>query len=105
MAPTDHSSSQQRLGQISSHLHPMSGKPPSSRHERCKPAHSTQWLPPVSVFENVPQAPPDVIFSLTAQYKEDTHPQKINVGVGAFRTDELKPYVLPVVKKVLHSGY
>ncbi|ORZ01799.1 aspartate aminotransferase [Syncephalastrum racemosum] len=77
MAPTDHSSSQQRLGQISSHLHPMS----------------------VSVFENVPQAPPDVIFSLTAQYKEDTHPQKINVGVGAFRTDELKPYVLPVVKK------
>jgi hypothetical protein len=53
-----------------------------------------------SIFQNVPQAPADVIFSLTSNYKADTHPQKINVGVGAFRTDELKPYVLPVVKKV-----
>ncbi|SAL96163.1 hypothetical protein [Absidia glauca] len=52
-----------------------------------------------SIFQNVPQAPADVIFSLTSNYKADTHPQKINVGVGAFRTDELKPYVLPVVKK------
>ncbi|KAI7860552.1 aspartate aminotransferase [Circinella umbellata] len=52
-----------------------------------------------SVFETVPQAPADVIFSLTAAYKADTNPNKINVGVGAFRTDELKPYVLPVVKK------
>ncbi|KAF7724992.1 Aspartate aminotransferase, cytoplasmic [Apophysomyces ossiformis] len=53
----------------------------------------------VSVFQQVPQAPPDVIFHLTAQYKADTDPRKINVGVGAFRTDEQKPYVLPVVKK------
>ncbi|KAI8337236.1 aspartate aminotransferase [Chlamydoabsidia padenii] len=73
------SSSSKRLQQLSSHLdNNMSG---------------------VSVFQNVPQAPADVIFSLTAGYKADTHPQKINVGVGAFRTDELKPYVLPVVKK------
>ena len=41
-----------------------------------------------------------MIFSLTAGFKKDTNPQKVNVGVGAFRTDELKPYVLPVVKKV-----
>lgn len=54
----------------------------------------------VSVFNEVPQAPPDVIFDLTAKYKADTNPKKVNVGVGAFRTDELKPYVLPVVKKV-----
>ncbi|KAI8383981.1 aspartate aminotransferase [Blakeslea trispora] len=52
-----------------------------------------------SVFQEVPQAPPDMIFNLTAQYKADTNPNKINIGVGAFRTDELKPYVLPVVKK------
>ncbi|CAO3597949.1 unnamed protein product [Absidia cylindrospora] len=75
MAP---SSSSQRLQQLSSHLNNNMS---------------------VSVFQNVPQAPADVIFSLTAGYKADTHPQKINVGVGAFRTDELKPYVLPVVKK------
>ncbi|CEP17012.1 hypothetical protein [Parasitella parasitica] len=53
----------------------------------------------VSVFQDVPQAPPDAIFNLTKQYKEDTYDKKINVGVGAFRTDDLKPYVLPVVKK------
>lgn len=57
-------------------------------------------LDDVSSFNSVPQAPPDVIFNLTAQYKADTDANKINVGVGAFRTDELKPYVLPVVKKV-----
>lgn len=45
-------------------------------------------------------SPPDAIFNLTAMYKADTAPEKINVGVGAFRTEELKPYVLPVVKKV-----
>ncbi|KAG2222473.1 hypothetical protein INT45_013386 [Circinella minor] len=53
----------------------------------------------ISAFNSVPLAPPDVIFNLTAQYKADTDPKKINVGVGAFRTDDLKPYVLPVVKK------
>ncbi|KAI8075794.1 aspartate aminotransferase [Gilbertella persicaria] len=56
-------------------------------------------LDSASVFNQVPQAPPDMIFNLTAQYKADKNPNKINIGVGAFRTDELKPYVLPVVKK------
>ncbi|KAI7866623.1 aspartate aminotransferase [Spinellus fusiger] len=68
-----------RLQQVSSHL-----QPPTAM---------------ASVFQSVAQAPPDVIFNLTAQYKADTHPQKVNVGVGAFRTDNLQPYVLPVVKK------
>ncbi|KAI9010367.1 aspartate aminotransferase [Phycomyces nitens] len=67
-----------RLGQISGHLNSS---------------------PMVSVFSSVPVAPPDVIFHLTAQYKADTDPKKVNVGVGAFRTDKLQPYVLPVVKK------
>ncbi|KAI8637028.1 aspartate aminotransferase [Parasitella parasitica] len=53
----------------------------------------------VSVFQDVPKAPADVIFNLTNQFKADTDSNKINVGVGAFRTNELKPYVLPVVKK------
>jgi len=36
---------------------------------------------------------------LTAAYKADTFPQKVNVGVGAYRDDNNKPWVLPVVKK------
>jgi aspartate aminotransferase len=54
----------------------------------------------VSFFSHIPLAPPDAIFNLTASYKADSHPQKINIGVGAYRTDELKPWILPVVRKV-----
>ncbi|KAH8556948.1 aspartate aminotransferase [Umbelopsis sp. PMI_123] len=53
----------------------------------------------VSFFQQIPQAAPDAIFHLTAQYQADTDPRKVNVGVGAYRDDNLKPYVLPVVKK------
>ncbi|KAH8106744.1 aspartate aminotransferase [Cristinia sonorae] len=50
-------------------------------------------------WEEVPLAPPDSIFKLTAAYKADSFPQKINLGVGAYRDDDSKPWVLPVVKK------
>jgi hypothetical protein len=33
-------------------------------------------------------------------FKRDTNDLKLNLGVGAYRTEELKPYVLSVVKKV-----
>lgn len=36
---------------------------------------------------------------MTAAYKADPYPQKVNVGVGAYRDDDNKPWVLPVVKK------
>ncbi|PWN53177.1 putative aspartate aminotransferase, cytoplasmic [Violaceomyces palustris] len=51
------------------------------------------------VFESVPLAPPDAIFKLTASYKADTYKQKVNLGVGAYRDDDGKPWVLPSVKK------
>jgi len=51
-------------------------------------------------WENVPLAPPDSIFKLTAAYKTDTFPRKVNLGAGAYRDDDSKPWVLPVVKKV-----
>ena len=40
------------------------------------------------------------IFKLTAAYKVDPFPKKVNLGVGAYRDDDNKPWVLPVVKKV-----
>ena len=40
------------------------------------------------------------IFKLTAAYKVDTFPNKVNLGVGAYRDDDNKPWVLPVVRKV-----
>jgi len=44
-------------------------------------------------------APPDSIFKLTAAFKADSFPQKVNLGVGAYRDNDSKPWVLPVVKK------
>lgn len=40
------------------------------------------------------------IFKLTAAYKADTFEKKVNLGVGAYRDDNGKPWVLPVVQKV-----
>lgn len=51
-------------------------------------------------FDNIPLAPPDPIFHLTASYVKDSDPSKINLGVGAYRDNNGKPWVLPVVKKV-----
>ena len=38
-------------------------------------------------------------------FKRDTNDTKLNLGVGAYRTEELKPYVLDVVKKVNARTY
>ncbi|KAL2913174.1 Aspartate aminotransferase, cytoplasmic [Polyrhizophydium stewartii] len=37
--------------------------------------------------------------TFTASYKADPDPSKINLGVGAYRDNDGKPWVLPVVKK------
>ncbi|KAH7889292.1 aspartate amino-transferase [Phlebopus sp. FC_14] len=50
-------------------------------------------------WESVPLAPPDSIFKLTAAYKADPFPNKVNLGVGAYRDDDNKPWVLPAIKK------
>lgn len=34
-----------------------------------------------------------------AAYKADTDPKKVDLGVGAYRDDNAKPWILPVVKK------
>lgn len=45
--------------------------------------------------------PPDAILGVTEAFKKDNSPKKMNLGVGAYRDDAGKPYVLPSVKKVL----
>ncbi|KAF9911733.1 Aspartate aminotransferase, cytoplasmic [Linnemannia zychae] len=71
-----------RLQQLSGHIAKKADKP--------------------SFFAKVPGAPADVIFALTSSYKADSHGNKVNLGVGAYRTEEGKPWVLPVVKKADH---
>ncbi|KAG0360391.1 Aspartate aminotransferase, cytoplasmic [Podila minutissima] len=62
-------------------------------------SHIATKSTPASVFSNVPGAPEDIIFALTSSFKADNDPKKVNLGVGAYRTEEGKPWVLPVVKK------
>lgn len=40
------------------------------------------------------------IAGVTEAFKADTDPRKINLGVGAYRDEQGKPYILPSVKKV-----
>lgn len=44
-------------------------------------------------------APADPILGVTEAFKRDDHPDKLNLGVGAYRTEELKPLVLNVSTK------
>jgi len=50
-------------------------------------------------MEGVAEAPPNPIFHLTARFKADPDEGKMNLGVGAYRDADGKPWVLPVVKK------
>lgn len=49
---------------------------------------------------DVPQAPPDVMFGLSAAYRADSDPRKVDLGVGAYRHEDGKPWILPAVRKV-----
>ncbi|GLI62471.1 hypothetical protein VaNZ11_005102 [Volvox africanus] len=52
-----------------------------------------------STWEHVQQAPPDPIIGVTDGWRADPDPRKLNLGVGAYRTEEGKPYVLKAVRE------
>ena len=43
--------------------------------------------------------PPDPIVGLNEAFAEDDSPLKVNVGVGAYRSDDGLPHVLPCVRE------
>eukprot|EP00126_Sphaerothecum_destruens_P006295 Sdes_comp19299_c0_seq1m10376 len=52
-----------------------------------------------SKWSHLKLGPPDAILGITEAYKADKKPQKINLGVGAYRDDAGKPFILNTVKK------
>lgn len=52
-----------------------------------------------SVFAHLVRAPEDPILGVTVAFNKDPSPLKLNLGVGAYRTEEGKPLVLNVVKQ------
>lgn len=78
----------------------------------------------LSTWSAVPAGPPDPILGASVQryikfitdssipgvteaFKADKDPRKINLGVGAYRDENGKPYILGSVKKVIitYSGH
>ncbi|KAK3938853.1 pyridoxal phosphate-dependent transferase [Diplogelasinospora grovesii] len=59
---------------------------------RAATARSFTALRAASTWANVPQG-------ITEAFKADSFEKKINLGVGAYRDDQGKPYVLPTVRK------
>ena len=51
------------------------------------------------IFGHISMAPPDPILGITQAYNADKDSNKINLGVGAYRDNNGKPYVFNVVKK------
>lgn len=60
---------------------------------QCSSHHASTW------WSGVEMGPPDPILGVTEAFKKDTNPKKINLGVGAYRDDNNKPFILPCVKE------
>ncbi|KAJ1346312.1 Aspartate aminotransferase, mitochondrial [Parelaphostrongylus tenuis] len=52
-----------------------------------------------SWWSQVEMGPPDAILGVTEAFNRDTNPKKMNLGVGAYRDDQGKPFVLPSVRE------
>ncbi|KAI0825186.1 pyridoxal phosphate-dependent transferase [Trametes gibbosa] len=65
---------------------------------RVAPKH-VRYTGSLSAWSAVPAGPPDPILGVTEAFKADKDPRKINLGVGAYRDENGKPYVLNAVKK------
>lgn len=53
----------------------------------------------MSRFAQVQAAPPIPIFALSRAYQQDTFAKKVDLGIGAYRDNTARPWVLPVVRK------
>lgn len=53
-----------------------------------------------NLFSHVTMAPPDPILGTAIAFNNDNSADKINLGIGAYRDDNGKPYIFKIVKKV-----
>ncbi|CAM9237439.1 unnamed protein product [Choristocarpus tenellus] len=51
------------------------------------------------LWSELPMGPPDPILGLTDAFNKDTDPRKVSLGVGAYRGDDGKPFILNTVRK------
>ncbi|KRW99469.1 Pyridoxal phosphate-dependent transferase [Pseudocohnilembus persalinus] len=51
------------------------------------------------VWDHIPLGPADPVLGITEKYNNDTHPNKINLGIGAYRDEQGKPVIMECVKR------
>ncbi|KAF8373164.1 hypothetical protein PRIPAC_79593 [Pristionchus pacificus] len=52
----------------------------------------------MSFFTDVVEAAPIEVFHMDELFSQDPSPNKVNLSIGAYRTEEGRPWVLPVVR-------
>lgn len=52
-----------------------------------------------STWSSLESAPPDPILGLNESFKKDTNPKKVLLGMGVYRDNENKPYILNCIRK------
>lgn len=50
-------------------------------------------------FAGIKELPPDPLFGLKARYTADSRSDKVDLGIGAYRDNNGKPWILPAVRK------
>ena len=52
-----------------------------------------------STWSALESAPPDAILGLNDSFKKETNPKKVLLGMGVYRDNDNKPYVLNCIRK------
>lgn len=52
-----------------------------------------------STWSSLEAAPPDPILGLNEAFKKDTNPKKVLLGMGVYRDNDNKPYILNCIRK------
>ncbi|KAL3645908.1 Aspartate aminotransferase 3, chloroplastic [Castilleja foliolosa] len=98
-SPSSSSPTDRRLSALARHLEGSSPTAMASGNQSIAAAPTSGSTGSRSVFDHVVQGPEDAILGVTVAYNKDSSPVKLNLGVGAYRTEEGKPLVLNVVRK------
>jgi hypothetical protein len=64
-------------------------------------AEGSEAETPPSIYAEIEAEPPIEAFHKDCLYRHDPSATKVNLTIGAYRTDEGRPWVLPVVAKAL----
>ena len=73
----------------------QAGAPPIHRASR----HAVVRAAAADYLKEIEQGPPDAILGIAANFRASTAENKVNVAVGAYRTNEGVPWVLPSVRE------